>query len=66
VTVVETTLTYRDFQGADEIFSSGNFAKVSSITRIDERHLQPGPIYRRASALYRDFAHATARLDSVA
>jgi branched-chain amino acid aminotransferase len=57
--VIETTLRYSDFQGADEIFSSGNFAKVSAVTRIDERHLEPGPIYRRASALYRDFAHAT-------
>jgi branched-chain amino acid aminotransferase len=58
--VVETTLRYSDFRGADEIFSSGNFAKVSAVTRIDERLMQPGPIYRRASALYRDFAHATA------
>jgi branched-chain amino acid aminotransferase len=60
VEVVETALRYGDFQGADEIFSSGNFAKVSAITRIDERSMQPGPVYRRASALYRDFAHATA------
>ncbi len=55
-TVIESSLRYADFQGADEIFSAGNFAKLSSITRIDERDLQPGPLFRKASDLYRDFA----------
>ena len=59
-TVVETTLRYSDFESADEIFSTGNYTKVSPITRIDERILQPGPIYRRARELYWQFAHATA------
>ena len=59
VTVIETTLRYSDFQSADEIFSTGNYAKVSPITRIDERDLQPGPFYRRARELYWEFAHAT-------
>jgi branched-chain amino acid aminotransferase len=58
VTVVEATLRYPDFQGADEIFSSGNFAKVAPIVRIDDRALQPGPFYSRARKLYWDFAHA--------
>ena len=57
--VVEASLRYRDFVEADEIFSTGNYAKVSAITRIDQRPLQPGPVFRRASALYREFAHAT-------
>ena len=60
VTVVETMLRYSDFQSADEIFSTGNFTKVSPITRIDERDLQPGSYYRRARELYWDFAHTTA------
>jgi len=55
-TVVETTLRYADFQNADEIFSSGNFAKLSAVTRIDDRPLQPGPLFRKASQLYRAFA----------
>ena len=59
VTVTETTLTYRDFVGADEIFTSGNFGKVSPVTRIDERELQPGPVYARARKLYWEFAHAS-------
>jgi branched-chain amino acid aminotransferase len=60
VTVVETTLRYGDFQGADEIFSTGNYTKVSPITRIADRHLQPGPFYRKARELYWEYAHATA------
>lgn len=55
-TVIETSLRYADFQDADEIFSSGNFAKLSAITRIDDRALQPGPLFRKASELYRAFA----------
>jgi branched-chain amino acid aminotransferase len=58
VTIVETTLSYADFLGADEIFSCGNFAKVAPIIRIDDRSLQPGPFYSRARKLYWDFAHA--------
>jgi branched-chain amino acid aminotransferase len=57
VTVVETTLRYRDFEMADEIFSTGNYAKVMPIVRIDDRSLQPGPLYRKARELYWDFAH---------
>ena len=58
ITVQEASLTYDDFQSADEIFSSGNFSKVMPITRIDERDLQPGPFYHKARELYWEFAHA--------
>jgi branched-chain amino acid aminotransferase len=58
VTVVEKTMTYADFQSADEIFSSGNFSKVSPITRIDDRAMQPGPFYRKARELYWAYAHS--------
>ena len=58
VSVIETTLRYADFQAADEIFSSGNYTKLAPITRIDDRALQPGPFYRKARALYWEFAHA--------
>src|SRR5262245_30741283 len=55
--VVETSMSYADFQSADEIFSSGNYAKLSPVTRIDDRGLQPGPYYRKARELYWAFAH---------
>ncbi len=58
VIVVEKALIYTDFEHADEIFSSGNYTKVSPVTRIDDRRLEPGPFYRQARELYWDFAHA--------
>jgi branched-chain amino acid aminotransferase len=58
VTVVEKTLTYRDFQTADEIFSTGNYSKVVPVTRIDDRPLPPGPLYTKARELYWAFAHS--------
>jgi len=58
VKVEETTLSYADFQGADEIFSTANFLKVAPVTRIDDRAMQPGPLYRRARELYWAYAHA--------
>ena len=58
VSVVETTLKYRDLETADEIFSTGNYSKVVPVIRIGDRSLQPGPLYRKARALYWEFAHA--------
>jgi len=58
VTVIEKVLSYQDFLDADEIFSAGNFNKVAPMTRIDDREMQAGPVYRRARKLYWDFAHA--------
>jgi branched-chain amino acid aminotransferase len=57
VTVDETVLSYTDFLGADEIFSSGNYAKLSPVVRIDQRQLPVGSFYRQARELYWDFAH---------
>jgi branched-chain amino acid aminotransferase len=56
-TVMESTLSYADFLAADEIFSTGNFAKVAPIIRIDDRQIEPGPFYARARKLYWEFAH---------
>ncbi len=58
VPVHERVLTYEDFLEADEIFSSGNYGKVMPITRIEQRDMQPGPIYRKARELYWDWAHS--------
>ena len=57
VTVNETVLRYRDFETADEIFATGNASKVQPITRIGERSLQPGPLFRKARELYWAYAH---------
>jgi branched-chain amino acid aminotransferase len=37
---------------ADEIFSTGNYAKVMPCTRIETRDLQPGPVTTKARDLY--------------
>ena len=60
VEVRQATLRYADFETADEIFATGNFAKVVPITRIDSRPLPIGPLYSRARVLYWQFARAKA------
>jgi branched-chain amino acid aminotransferase len=58
VSVVEKTLTYQDFEKADEIFATGNYSKVVPVTRIGERALPFGAIYTKARELYWAFAHS--------
>lgn len=55
--VRQRALTWQDFEGADEIFSTGNYAKLMPVTRINQQDLQPGPIYAKARQLYWEFAH---------
>jgi branched-chain amino acid aminotransferase len=62
LTVVEKTLTYQDFQTADEIFSTGNYSKVVPVTKIDDRPLSFGPIYTKARQLYWEYAHSGAQV----
>ena len=56
-TVVECTLTLDDCREADEMFSTGNYAKVVPITGFDERDYGHGPIAKKARELYWEFAH---------
>lgn len=53
----EAVLSWRDVLEADEAFSAGNYGKVQPVIRVEDRSLQPGPIYRLARELYWDFAH---------
>ena len=55
---LETTLSYADFETADEIFVVGNFGKVTPVRRIDSRDLPVGPLFRKARELYWQFAHS--------
>ena len=59
IRVVETVLRYSDFESADELFATGNASKVLPITRVGERALQPGPLYRKARELYWAYAHGS-------
>ncbi|SEO83633.1 branched-chain amino acid aminotransferase [Salinihabitans flavidus] len=60
VEVVETTLRVEDFHAAEEIFATGNIAKVMPVSRFETRDLGIGPVTRRARALYWDFAWSCA------
>ena len=55
----ETTLSARDLDEADEIFSTGNYGKVVPCTRYEGRELNPGPIAQLAKHRYFKWAMAT-------
>ncbi|MEM0905922.1 MAG: branched-chain amino acid aminotransferase [Pseudomonadota bacterium] len=57
VRVEEATLKVADFLDADEIFSTGNYGKVSPVIKLEDREMQPGPVAKQARALYWEFAH---------
>jgi branched-chain amino acid aminotransferase len=61
VEVIERAVDYAEVKAADELFSTGNYTKVMPCTRIDDRHLQAGPMFRRARELYFAFARAGAK-----
>ncbi len=58
VEVVERTLTWQEVLDADEVFSTGNYAKVAACSQIENRPLQPGPIARMAREQYFEFARS--------
>ncbi len=60
IEVVERAIDFREVVAADELFASGNYAKVQPCTRIETRGLEPGPVYHRARRLYFDWALAQA------
>lgn len=63
VEVVERAIDFAEVLDADEVFSSGNYGKVLPCTRIGDRELQPGPVYRQARELYFDWARTCTRPD---
>ncbi len=58
VDVFERRLTIDEVLDADEVFCTGNYGKVQPTIRIDDRNLQPGPVFRQARERYFDWAHA--------
>lgn len=59
--VRECSLRLKDLEDADEIFATGNYAKVTPCVQLGARKLQPGPVYARARAAYFAWAAATTR-----
>ncbi|MEZ5792049.1 MAG: branched-chain amino acid aminotransferase [Nitratireductor sp.] len=58
VTVNETVLTLDDFRNADEIFSTGNYSKVTPIVKFDNHEPGAGPFAAKARELYWEWAHS--------
>ena len=56
IEVVERRVTFAEVLDADEVFSTGNFAKVLACIKVESRNYQPGPVYRKARELYFKFA----------
>ncbi len=56
IKVHEESLNWQDFLEADEVFSTGNYSKVTPVTTIEGRSLQPGPIAAKARELYWAYA----------
>ncbi|MEX1234620.1 MAG: branched-chain amino acid aminotransferase [Roseovarius sp.] len=56
VKVHETVLSFDDFHKADEVFLTGNMAKVTPVTAFDGTSYQIGPITRKAREMYWDWA----------
>ncbi len=54
--VVERAIDFAELLTADEIFSSGNYAKVQPCVRLENREFPPGPVYAKARELYFEFA----------
>lgn len=63
VPVIERTVRWPEVESADEVFSTGNYAKVTPLVKLDGRELVPGPLYRRARTLYFDWARTLPRIE---
>ncbi|MBV2358737.1 branched-chain amino acid aminotransferase [Thalassococcus sp. CAU 1522] len=60
VEVVETVLSFADFEDADEVFLSGNMHKVTPVTGFEDISYQVGPVTRRVREMYWDWAASAA------
>lgn len=56
VEVVEKVITFDEVHAADEVFLTGNFNKVTRVTRFDETLYKTHAMATRARALYWDWA----------
>ena len=57
--VTECILTFEEFENADEIFLSGNMAKITPVTKFNSKNYSIGPITKTAHSLYWDWANST-------
>lgn len=58
IEVFERAIDFSELLAADEIFSTGNYAKVQPCVRLEDREFSSGPVYARARELYFEFARS--------
>ncbi|WP_151717722.1 branched-chain amino acid aminotransferase [Gemmobacter serpentinus] len=58
IEVREAVLTFADFEAADEVFLSGNFSKVTSVSRFDDVSYPSRKMTDHIRSLYLDWAHS--------
>ncbi len=56
IEVIENDLTLKDFDQAEEIFVTGNIAKVMPVARYQEKTFEQTKLALHAHSLYRDYA----------
>jgi len=66
VKVHEVPMNLDDFADADEIFCTGNIAKVMPVAKYQDRIMPETPMTLRARALYWDYSHSKFRARDVA
>jgi branched-chain amino acid aminotransferase len=59
VNVIERTVKPEELDTAREIFSTGNYGKVTPCTRYESRELPAGPVARQARELYLAYTETT-------
>jgi branched-chain amino acid aminotransferase len=59
--VEERRVTFAEVLAADEVFATGNYAKVKPCTRVEGRDYQTGPVATKARELYFAWAKAGGR-----
>jgi branched-chain amino acid aminotransferase len=55
IEVVERAVIFEELLNADELFSTGNYAKVTPCIRLENHEFPIGPVYTKARQLYWDF-----------
>ena len=56
IPVAERSIAFAELLEADELFCTGNYAKVAPCRRLEDREFPTGPVFERTRALYFDFA----------
>ena len=54
--VVETDIEVDDVLNADEVFSTGNYSKLSYFNKIENKRMERGEIYKQLREIYFEFS----------